>query len=97
MTETLTIIELIDYIRHIEVAQSMRPDPINWGFVNSCVLTVTAAVLLCEPYRGDDGCEGLQDARMFFCSGCRPVEPVHTDCGSLLFDSVSAQLNAFIG
>lgn len=25
----------------------MRPDPINWGFVNSCVLAEMAAVLLC--------------------------------------------------
>lgn len=27
----------------------MRPDPINWGFVNSCVLAEMAAVLLCGP------------------------------------------------
>lgn len=40
----------------------MRPDPINWGFVNSCVLTVTAAVPLCEPWRGDEGCKGLEEA-----------------------------------
>ena len=42
----------------------MRPDPINWGFVNSCVLTVTAAVLLCEPWRGDEGCEVLEEAHI---------------------------------
>lgn len=42
----------------------MRPDPINWGFVNSCVLTVMAAVLLCEPRRGDDGCKGLEAAHI---------------------------------
>ncbi|KAK5862748.1 hypothetical protein PBY51_018114 [Eleginops maclovinus] len=42
----------------------MRPDPINWGFVNSCVFTVTAAVLLCEPWRGDEGCEGLEEDRI---------------------------------
>lgn len=42
----------------------MRPDPINWGFVNSCVLTVTAAVLLCEPWRGDEGSEGLEEAHI---------------------------------
>lgn len=46
----------------------MRPDPINWGFVNSCVLTVTAAVLLCEPWRGDEGCEGLEEAHILWHS-----------------------------
>ena len=46
----------------------MRPDPINWGFVNSCVLTVTAAVLLCEPWRGDEGCEALEEAHILFHS-----------------------------
>lgn len=40
----------------------MRPDPINWGFVNSCVLTVTAALLLCEPWQGDDGYKGMEEA-----------------------------------
>lgn len=31
----------------------MRPDPINWGFVNSCVLAEMAAVLLCGHWRED--------------------------------------------
>lgn len=40
----------------------MRPDPINWGFVNSCVLAEMAAVLLCghwqEERTGGEGSGG---------------------------------------
>lgn len=35
----------------------MRPDPINWGFVNSCVLAEMAAVLLWALARGEEGRE----------------------------------------
>ena len=89
--ETLTIIQLIDYIRHIGAAQSMRPDPINWGFVNSCVLTVTAAVLLCEPWRGDEGCKGLEEAHIYRCT--LPRSPV--SCSAVVFTGVPDNMLSF--
>lgn len=48
----------------------MRPDPIKWGFVNSCVLTVTAAVLLCGPWRRGWGLWGLLDELLVVVDSC---------------------------
>lgn len=69
----------------------MRPDPINWGFVNSCVLTVTAAVLLCEPWRGDEGCKGLEEAHIYHCT--LPQSPV--SCTRVVFMGVLDNMLSF--